>query len=103
MNALEKIWEELKSGTIFGDICEHRMGGTYFWEVLWIAPSRNDPTKKFIFWRNYGQSANKMTKKDLAWVLKEIFKMSPAEFLFRYTNYEEYCRIKSCYRKDDAV
>ena len=30
---------------------------------------------KYIFWRHYGQSANKNTLKDLRWILKVIFEI----------------------------
>lgn len=94
MNAVDKIYAELRSGTVFGDIDAHRMGGTYFWRTLWLSPD-----KKFICYRHYGESACKNTKADLCWILREIFKMSPAEFLFRYTNMEEWSRIDECYGK----
>lgn len=102
MNALDKIYTELKSGTVFGDICHHRMGGTYFWHVLWIERSEINPGKRYICWRHAGQSANLVSKKNLKWILEVIFKMSPAEFLFRYTNYEEYCRIDECYKEAET-
>jgi hypothetical protein len=56
--------------------------------------------KEYIFWRHYGSSANKCTRKDLRWVLKEIYHMTPAEFLAEYTTYHEFCRIEKIYGEE---
>ena len=85
MQALELIWEKLQNGESFGEIIPHRLGGTFFWDVLCLSP-----TKQYIRWRNYGSSANKNTTKDLAWILSEIFKMTPEKFMAKYTTYAEY-------------
>ena len=85
MSALEKIYEMLQNGESFGEILPHRLGGVFFWDVLCLSP-----TGEYIRWRNYGSSANKNTKKDLRWILTEIFKMTPEEFMEKYTTYAEY-------------
>jgi hypothetical protein len=86
VSALEKIYEMLQNGESFGEVLPHRLGGTFFWDVLSVSPVG----KKYIRWRHYGSSANKNTKKDLAWILSEIFKMTPEEFMSKYTTYAEY-------------
>ena len=88
---LEKLYEMLNNGETFGEILPHRLGGTFFWDVLSVSPVG----KKYIRWRHYGSSANKNTKKDLAWILREIFKMTPEEFMEKYTTYAEYKRSEA--------
>lgn len=90
MSAFELIWKKLQDGEMFGEILPHRLGGTFFWYVLCLSP-----TKQYIRWRNYGSSANKNTKKDLKWILTEIFKITPEEFLAKYKTYAEYKRGES--------
>ena len=88
MSAMELIWQKLQDGETFGEILPHRLGGTFFWDVLSVSPVG----KKYIRWRHYGYSANKNTKKDLKWILSEIFKMPPEEFMQKYTTYTDYTK-----------
>lgn len=90
--ALREIMENLKFGIHFGKIRPHRLGGYYFDTALWYAHSESiaDFGKPYIYWRNYGQSANKPTLQNLRWILREIFKTSPSEFLMTYTTYDHY-------------
>jgi hypothetical protein len=39
---------------------------------------------EFWFWNNYGSSAETATLKDLDWLLKTIFELTPAEFMNKY-------------------
>lgn len=89
--ALKLIFDKLLEGVCFGEIREHRMGGTYFWEVLGIH-------NKYIAWRHYGSSANKITLGSLKWIIEVIFQMTPEEFLFKYTTNNEWKHIDSCYK-----
>ena len=82
---LEKIYKMLQDGEEFGEVLPHRLGGTFFWDVLCLSPNM-----KYIRWRHYGSSANKNTKKDLKWILAEIFHMTPEEFIRKYKTYSEY-------------
>lgn len=43
-----------------------------------------DPVKKLWIWTNYGSSANKATKKELKWILKNIFDCTAKEFIQDY-------------------
>lgn len=94
MATLKFIYDKLIAGEIFGKIEQHRLGGTYFWEVL----SSDD---KYIHWRHYGSSANRLSLTGLRWILTEIFEMTPEEFLYEYTTYNEWKRIKKIYELRD--
>lgn len=94
MSALKLIYDKLLAGECFGKIDEHSQGGTYFWDVLSIG---NGNGGRFIFWRHYGSSANRVSLQNLKWILTEIFKTTPEQFLFDYTTYNEWKRIHSCY------
>lgn len=90
--ALREIMENLKLGIRFGKIHPHRQGGYYFETALWYAYSESiaDFGKPYIYWRHYGQSANKPTLQNLRWILRVVFKMTPGEFLMTYTTYDHY-------------
>lgn len=95
MSAIKFIYRKLLDGEVFGRIEEHRMGGTYFWDVL-------SADKEYIYWRHYGEGANKTIIENLRWILKNIFEMTPEEFLYNYTTYHEYCRIDECYTHEQV-
>ena len=90
MSSLKFIYDKLRAGEIFGKIEKHNQGGTYFWDVL----SANN---EYIYWTHYGSSANKVSLQNLKWILTEIFKTTPEQFLLDYTTYDEYKRIHACY------
>lgn len=90
MSSLKLIFQKLLEGEVFGKIDKHRQGGTYFWDVL-------SADNEYIYWRNYGSSANKLSLQNLKWILTEIFKMTPEQFLYNYTTYNEWKRINDCY------
>ena len=77
-NATRELFNRLNAGEVFVEILPHRLGGTFFWQVL-SADSR------FIYWRHYGSSANKNKLESLAWILENIFNMTAEEFLSKYT------------------
>lgn len=91
MATLKFIYDKLIAGEIFGKIEQHRLGGTYFWDVL-------SASKEYIHWRHYGESANKLSLSNLKWILTEIFKTTPEKFLYDYTTYNKYKRINSFYK-----
>lgn len=82
MNALEKIYNELNRGAVFGIDRFNAPRFPYFDAVMWT-------NEKYIFWRNYGSSANKNTIQDLEWILENIFKTTPEEFLKKYITRKE--------------
>lgn len=98
--ALREIMKNIKSGIQFGKIhpCQdmiptpHRQSPYYFETVLWYAYSEHFPNfgKPYIYWRHFGESAEKPTLQNLRWILKVIFKTSPSEFLMTYSTYGHY-------------
>ena len=97
MSALKLIYNKLLSGEIFGKIDKHTQGGTYFWETLYVGSGVGG---EFIFWRHFGSSANRVSLQNLKWILTEIFKVTPEQFLYDYTTYNEWKRIHKCYEND---
>ena len=95
MSALKLIYDKLNAGECFGKIEEYYQGGTYFWDTLYIG---NGNGGRFIFWRNYGSSANRVSLQNLKWILTEIFKTTSEQFLFDYTTYNEWKRIDEYYK-----
>ena len=93
MTALKLIYDKLLNGVVFGKIDKHRQGGTYFWNVL-------SADNMYIYWRHYGSSANKTSLQNLKWILTEIFKMTPEQFLFEFTTYDDWKMIDSCYKEN---
>lgn len=83
--ALNTIHAALLSGEQFGTVhCfrdDHPDGPRpYFSPELYKVP-----LKPFFGWTHYGSSANKATKAELNWIIRQIFNTTPAEFLNRYT------------------
>ena len=97
MTALKLIYDKLHKGEVFGKIDEHRLGGTYFWQVL-----NMDFIQNLICYRHCGSSATKDSLKNLEWVITEIFDETPESFLYEYTTYHEWERINNCYRLKDV-
>lgn len=95
MSTLKFIYHKLMNGESFGSIEPHRLGGTYFWLVLYS-------DGQFIYWTHYGSSANKASLENLKWILQEIFQLTPEQFLFNYTTYSKYEKIDSYYGSKDA-
>lgn len=85
--ALNRIFDSLMAGEVYGSISRWRddypdpalAGREMFWAVLC-----KDRIKPLFCWRNYGSSANKATKKDLLWLIVEIFGTSPDGFERKY-------------------
>ena len=94
MSALKLIYKELLAGESFGKIDKHSLWVTYFWTVLFA-------DEKYIRWCHYGSSANKTNLKNLNWILTEIFKTTPEQFLYDYTTYSEWKRINNYYIEDN--
>ena len=81
---LNEIYNNLQKGKVYGEYIQNRLTNKrdLFWSTLYIVLGNNG--QKYICWRNYGSSCNKNTKKDLQWVLTNIFQMKPSEFLCKY-------------------
>ena len=76
MTALKEIYNNINNGKKYGDIVKN-VKDPFFWTVL-IAD------EKYIYWRYFGESANDNTMDALAWILKNIFKLTPEEFIEKY-------------------
>ena len=76
MTALKEIYKNINSGKKYGYVMEN-VKYPFFAAVL----SANE---QYIYWQHFGSSANKNTMESLAWILKNIFKLTPEEFLEKY-------------------
>lgn len=89
-NAFEKLYADLKSGYSFGkdftwNHYENKpMRYPYFDKTIFY-----DPIKHLFCVRHFGSFAIKSNKKELKWLLSEIFKCSAAEFLEKYIRNDE--------------
>lgn len=72
---LNKIYDLIKSGNIVA--VSGKSGNGY----LWIGSSRINPRKSFIFWENFGQSANPMGINHLRWIVNTIFESKSLNFM----------------------
>ena len=67
---LNRAYEEMKQGKIIEFKSDR---GKYYNCKCWIAPSSNPDSKRnYIFWRSFGQSANRMSLSNLRWIAKVI-------------------------------
>lgn len=76
MTALKEIYNNINNGKKYGDIVKN-VKNPFFWTVL-IAD------EKYIYWRHFGESANDNTMDALAWILENIFKLTPEDFIEKY-------------------
>ena len=81
-DALHRIMENLKNGKRYGKQVDY-VRYPYFSTVLSIHES-NYNSKNYIFWCHYGSSANKVTLKDLDWIIRVMFNMTPEQFEAEY-------------------
>ena len=73
--AIDIIYQNLKNGQIYADYLEN-VRFPMFYAVL-----SYDSMKRLFRWRHFGSSANKATKKELEWIITEIFKTTPENFM----------------------
>lgn len=76
--ALRTIYQNLKNGQIYA----HYMENVRF--PMYYAVLSYDRVKNLFHWRHFGSSANKATKKELAWIIETIFKTTPVNFMIDY-------------------
>ena len=74
-----KIMWNLNKGKRYGKYIPNRVEGRapIFWEVL-------SSDTNYIYWNNFGSSANKNNMHYLRWILKTIFQMTAREFTRAY-------------------
>lgn len=81
--ALNRIYSNLQNGETYGHIAYYRQdypekdlaGKEYFSFNL-----GKHYCKPLFCWTHYGSSANKATKKDLLWIITQIFGLTPEQF-----------------------
>ena len=76
MDALHTIMNDLKSGKTYGKTEHGRMCNYFWWELY--------KSGDLIYWRHFGQSANRCTLKDLEWIIRVIFRTTPEKFVTEY-------------------
>ena len=84
--ALNRIYDSLKKGESSGEICHYRddyPGGLGGKEYYHCKLSYSEMYKLFR-WTHFGSSANSATKRDLNWIIRMIFNVTPEEFERRY-------------------
>jgi len=91
---LINLYEELMNGAEYGYLGDVLNSAAfpgckkYFAEVLYMYRSNLDG-KQYFQWRYFGSSANKATKKDLSWILENIFNMTAKQFVAYYITRDE--------------
>ena len=85
--ALRQIMARLKAGDAYGFVFNYRPDHPDrprikegFWNCLFKHPYKN-----LICWNNFGSSAEKCTMKDLNWIIRKMFGITPYIFLHNYT------------------
>lgn len=78
--ALHEIFTNILKGGVYGRTARGPRWA-YFAEALYLI---NNSGGQFIGWRNYGSSANKCDLANLDWIIENIFKTTPCEFLKEY-------------------
>lgn len=86
--ALNRIFDNLQNGAVYGhdritwrdDYPEKAIAG----KPMFTTALYKDSVKPLFHWRHYGSSANKATKKDLLWVITQIFDLTPEQFEQKY-------------------
>ena len=82
---LHQIMDDLKAGHAYGIdriwnyYTHERYDYPFFDKALFLSPATGN-----IVWCHFGQSANKCTFKDLAWIIETIFETTPSEFRRKY-------------------
>lgn len=77
LKELKEIYNNLNSGVIYGKMYNYGFSSNMYVSV----------GGKYIVWNNYGQSAEKNTLKDLAWLIETIFETTPREFIETHVKY----------------
>lgn len=74
---LKSAYNDMKNGKII----EFLSDDGFYKCKCWIANSSNSNNKrKYIFWRNAGQSANRMSLNELRWIAKTIARCTTYDY-----------------------
>ena len=88
MDNLSIIFKNLKSGCIYGRVEKYRFYS--FSHAL-----SYDKVTNLFRWTYYGSSANKATKAQLAWIIKNIFGMTYSEFIKTFQCFTSWYEIEN--------
>ena len=86
--ALTRIFDNLMAGAVYGhdrlswrdDFPEKAIAGKPMFTTALYKHYR----KPIFCWSHYGSSANKATKKDLLWIITQVFDLTPEQFEQKY-------------------
>ena len=79
---IDDIYENLMNGGVYGYQVNY-VRYPYFCYVLNLGTC-GWTGRKLFYWHHAGSSANRATKKELKWILGNIFEMTPDEFCEKY-------------------
>ena len=82
---LREIAQNLKEGHKYGTWRDGRLGRYFDCALSYDYGLSNGRERPMWFWQHYGRSAESANMRNLAWLLRVIFKMTPGEFCERYT------------------
>ncbi len=92
--ALNTIYKNLMNGNVYGndrlkwreDFPEKEIAG----KAMFTTNLYKHYCKPLFCWQHYGSSANNATKQELKWIIENIFKCTPCEFLEKYMTRKEF-------------
>ena len=74
------LLRQLKGGTRYGYVETYRGGTKGLHPVVWA-------DSKYVYWNNYGSSADEANVKGLKFVIEKIFNLNVATFIRKYVAY----------------
>ena len=80
---LKELARELKSGVRYCELLPKVFVQEDIWSTV-LSYGYGNNGGEFWFWRHFGSSAEEATLEGLDWLLKTIFKLTPAEFMNKY-------------------
>jgi len=81
---LRELADELKSGVRYCELMPKVFVHEEIWRPVLSYGYGNNGGGPYWFWNNFGSSAETATLKNLDWLLKTIFELTPAEFMKKY-------------------
>lgn len=80
---LKELAHNLRSGVRYCELLPKVFVQEDIWSTV-LCYGYGNYGGEFWFWKHFGSSAATATLKDLDWILKTIFKLTPAEFINKY-------------------
>ena len=78
--ALREIMHELRRGN--GYVTYTRLTNV---RIVHLVMGVGSTGREMIFWQHYGESANPANLRDLNWIIRKIFGLTPVEFAAKTT------------------